>query len=313
MMPGLPLRTVFTNTLLELAKKDRNIIAIVTDSRGSVTLEKFAQELPGQLVEVGIAEQNAVGIGAGLAKSGKKVFVCGPSCFLSGRASEQVKVDVAYSRSNVKIFGVSGGISYGALGASHHSIQDIALMRAIPEMTVILPSDTRQTRKMTQVLVNHVGPVYIRVGRDAVPDVYEEDGAPFEIGKANVVMEGSDITLIGTGETVRTSMDAALLLREKGIQARVIDLFTLKPMDTDTIVKAAKETGRIITVEDHSIHGGLGAAVAETVCQHCPVPMKILGLPDEPIVTGTAKEAYRAYGMTAENIVQIAVGMLSKS
>jgi len=308
-----PCRQVFTDELLEIAKKDRNIIAVTTDARGSVTLGRFAKELPEQFVEVGIAEQNAVGIGAGLASCGKKPFVCGPACFLSARSLEQVKVDAAYSQTNVKIIGVSGGVSYGALGASHHSLQDIAVMRAIPGISVLLPCDGKQTKVMTKALTQHIGPVYVRMGRNAVPDVYTEDEPPFEIGRANTLLEGNDITIIGTGETVRAALDAGIKLQKIGIRARVIDMHTIKPLDEKVILDAAKETGCIITIEEHSVHGGLGAAVAELVVQNNPILVKIIGIPDETAVTGTSKEIFSYYNMTGEGIKEVAVKMLKQS
>lgn len=306
----VPCRRIFTDTLLELAKKDKDIVVITTDARGSVTLEKFAEQLPGQFIEAGIAEQDSVGIGAGLATYGKKPFVCGPACFLSARSLEQIKVDVAYAHTNVKIIGVSGGVSYGALGASHHSLQDLAVMRAIPGITVILPCDTHQTKKMTEALADFHGPVYVRMGRNATPDVYENSDIRFEIGKANILTDGNDITIIGAGETVHIALDAGLLLKDKGIGVRVIDMHTIKPLDRETILKAATETGRIITVEEHSIHGGLGAAVAELVVQSKPVPVSILGIPDETVVTGTSQEVFAHYGLTAENICHVAEKMV---
>jgi transketolase len=305
----LPCRKVFTDILFELAKEDKRIVTVVTDSRGSVTLDKFAKELPEQLIEVGIAEQDSVGIGAGLALCGKKVFVCGPACFLSARSLEQVKIDVAYSHTNVKILGVSGGVSYGALGMSHHSLHDIAVMRAIAGMTVIFPCDRVETKELTMALVNYDGPAYIRMGRGAVPDVYES-GLPFEIGKANVISEGNDIALIATGEMVYYALEASKELAKKGIHARVIDMHTIKPLDTVAIVKAAKETGHIVTIEEHSVYSGLGAAVAETVVQSCPVKMKILGIPDETVVTGNSKEVFCYYGLTAEGIGRAAEELL---
>lgn len=306
----VPCRKMFTDTLLELANKDKNIVAVTSDARGSVTLNKFAEELPKQFIEVGIAEQNSVGISAGLAACGKKPFVCGPACFLSARSLEQVKVDVAYTRTNVKIIGVSGGVSYGALGASHHSLQDIAVMRAIPGITIILPCDAHQTKKMTEALVEYDGPVYVRMGRNAVPDVYEEKNVPFTVGKANILLDGRDITIIGTGETVRYALDAGFLLEKKGIHARVIDMHTIKPLDSEIILKAARETGHIITVEEHNIHGGLGAAAAELLVQNNPVPMQILGIPDEPTVSGTSEEIFAFYRLTGEGISNAAVRML---
>ncbi|NDV64730.1 transketolase family protein [Bacteroides sp. 224] len=307
----IPCRQSFTETLLELGKKDKDIVAVTSDARGSVTLTDFAKELPEQFVEVGIAEQNAVGVSAGLAMAGKKVFVCGPACFYVARSLEQVKVDLAYSKNNVKILGVSGGVSYGALGATHHSLHDIAVLRTFPGMEVILPCDARQTRKLVEALVNYAHPVYVRVGRNAVPDVYENESFDFEIGKANTLMDGNDITLIGTGETVYHCYEAGKKLKEQGIHARVIDMHTLKPADTEAILKAARETGKIITVEEHSIYGGLGAIVAETVVQHHPVPVKILGIPNENAIHGKPLEIFRHYGIDTEGIYKTAIEFLS--
>jgi transketolase len=308
----VPCRKMFTDTLLELARTDKKVVAVTSDARGSVTLDRFAQELPGQFVEVGIAEQNSVGIGAGLATCGKKPFVCGPASFLSARSLEQVKVDVAYTHTNVKIIGVSGGVSYGALGATHHSLQDIAVMRAIPGISVILPCDIHQTKKMTEALVEYEGPVYVRMGRNAVENVYDGQNVPFKLGVANILMEGKDITLIGTGETVWHVLEAGRLLKERGMEARVIDMHTVKPLDEAAILKAAGETRHIITVEEHSIHGGLGAAVAACLCQNIPVPMKILGIADEPTITGTSKEVFEYYGLTPENIAKEALKLMER-
>lgn len=303
----IPCRQSFTGALLELGKKDRDIVVVTSDARGSVTLSDFARELPEQFVEVGIAEQNAVGVSAGLSMAGKKVFVCGPACFYVARSLEQVKVDLAYSRNNVKILGVSGGVSYGALGATHHSLHDIAVLRTFPGMQVVLPCDVRQTRKLVEQLADYDHPVYVRVGRNAVPDVYPDAAFDFRIGKSNTLMDGDDLTLIGTGETVYHCYKAAERLKEQGINARVIDMHTLKPADTDAIIKAAGETGRIITVEEHSIFGGLGAIVAETVVQNHPVPVRIIGIPDENVIHGTPPEIFRHYGIDAEGIYNAAV------
>lgn len=307
---GVSCRKAFTDTLLEMAKKDKNIIALTTDARGSVTLDEFASQLPGQFVEIGIAEQNSVGIGAGLAACGKKPFVCGPASFLSARSLEQIKVDVAYTHTNVKVIGVSGGVSYGALGASHYSLHDIAVMRAIPGITVILPCDAVQTRQMTEALMNFDGPVYVRMGRNAVPDVYINEASAFKIGKAKLLMDGRDITIIGTGETVRHALDAAQCLKEKSIHARVLDMHTIKPLDRDAILEAAEETGHIITVEEHSVHGGLGAAVSELIVQNKPIPMRIIGIPDETVITGTSPEIFKHYGLTYDAICKTAEDML---
>lgn len=208
-------RKSFTDTLLELAKKDKDIVAVTSDARGSVTLGDFADQLPDQFVECGIAEQDAVGISAGLAHSGKKVFVCGPACFYVARSLEQVKVDLAYSRNPVKILGVSGGVAYGALGATHHSLHDIAALRTFPGMNVVLPCDARQTRKLVELLVDYPEPVYVRVGRAAVPEVYENDDFEFRLGKANMLMDGGDVTIIAAGETVWHALQAGRELKEK--------------------------------------------------------------------------------------------------
>ena len=304
-------RKSFTDTLLELAKKDKDIIAVTTDARGSVTLGDYAKELPQQFVEVGIAEQNAVGISAGLAHSGKKVFVCGPACFYVARSLEQVKVDVAYSRNPVKILGVSGGVAYGALGATHHSLHDIAVLRTFPGMNICLPCDARQTRKLVEFLVDFPEPCYVRVGRAAVPDVYEDDNFDFQLGKANMLLDGSDLTIIGAGETVYHAYEAGKQLKEQGISARVLDLSWIKPFDKEAVLKAARDTKRIITVEEHSMFGGLGAMVTETLSEN-PVPVRIIGIPDENVVHGNNKEIFHHYGMDAEGIVKAAIDFLKK-
>jgi len=267
-------RKSFTDTLLELARQDKDIVAVTTDARGSVTLGDFAKELPAQFVECGIAEQDAVGISAGLAHSGKKVFVCGPACFYVARSLEQVKVDLAYSQNNVKILGVSGGVAYGALGAT-------------PE------------------------PVYVRVGRAAVPDVYENDDFDFVLGKANMLLNGTDLTIIAAGETVYHAYQAGLMLQEKGIKARVLDMSSIKPVDAEAIRKAAEETGRIITVEEHSQFGGLGAIVVETLSEN-PVPVRIIGIPDENVVHGNSHEIFAHYGLDKEGICKTALEFVKK-
>lgn len=298
-------RKSFTSTLLELARNDKDIIAVTTDARGSVTLGDFAKELPSQFVECGIAEQDAVGISAGLAHSGKKVFCCGPACFYVARSLEQVKVDVAYSRNPVKILGVSGGIAYGALGATHHSLHDIAVLRAFPGMNVVLPSDGNMTEKLVKMLVDYPEPVFVRVGRGATGEVYENHDFDCIPGKANLLHEGKDITIIATGETVYHALKAAEMLEEKKINARVLDYSWIKPFDKDALRKAAEETGCIVTVEEHSIYGGLGALVTEELSEK-PVPVKILALPDEDMMHGTSKELFAYYGIDAEGIAKSA-------
>ena len=302
-------RKAFTDILLALAREDKDIVAVTTDARGSVTLGDFAKELPAQFVECGIAEQDAVGISAGLAHSGKKVFCCGPACFYVARSLEQVKVDLAYSGNPVKILGVSGGVAYGALGATHHSLHDIAVLRCFPGMNVVLPPDGRATEKLVRFLVDFPEPVYVRVGRAPVPDVYENEDFTFEIGKANTLLEGNDITLIGVGETVYHALQAGKALQAKGIGARVLDLSWIKPFDEEAVRKAARETGRILTVEEHSRFGGLGALVTEAVSEH-PVPVRILGIPDENVIHGTNQEIFHYYGLDAAGIEKAALDFL---
>ena len=288
-------RKQFTDTLLELAREDKDIVAVTTDARGSVTLGDYASALPEQFVECGIAEQDAVGISAGLAHSGKKVFCCGPACFYVARSLEQVKVDLA---------------SYGALGATHHSLHDIAALRTFPGMTVCLPSDWRVTKKLVKFLVDFNKPCYVRVGRAAVPDVYENDDFDFEVGKAIQILDGKDVTIVATGETVYHAWQAGLKLKEQGISARVLDCSWIKPFDEEAIRKAARETGRIVTVEEHSQFGGLGAMVCETLSEH-PVPVRIIGIPDENVVHGTNAEIFHHYGMDAEGVAKAVTSFLN--
>ena len=304
-------RKSFTATLLELARKDSNIIAVTTDARGSVTLNDFAKELPEQFVECGIAEQNAVGISAGLAHSGKSVFCCGPACFYVARSLEQVKVDVAYSRNPVKILGVSGGIAYGALGATHHSIHDIAVLRAFPGMNIVLPSDGNMTEKLVKFLVSYPEPVFVRVGRGEIGEVYENDDFDCIPGKANVLREGDDVAILATGETVCQAVAAADALAAKGIHARVLDYTWIKPFDKEALHKAAEETGCIVTVEEHSVYGGLGALVTEELSEN-PVPVRILALPDEDMLHGSSKELFAHYGIDAAGIEKSAAEFFHK-
>lgn len=303
-------RQVICDTLMELSKEDKDIMVLTCDSRGSASMGNFAKEYPEQFVEVGIAEQDSVGIAAGLATCGKKPYVASPACFLSMRSVEQIKVDIAYSKTNVKLIGISGGVSYGALGMTHHSLQDIAVIRAIPDIAVLLPADRFETKKMIEAFQKYNKPAYIRIGRNPVEDVYEDENFEFEIGKANVIHEGNDITIIATGETVKVALDAGKELEAKGIGCRVLSMHTIKPLDEEAIVKAAKETKGIITIEEHSIYGGLGAAVSEVVCQTAPTKMKILAIADEAPITGNTKEVFNYYGLTAENLVKVSEEIL---
>jgi len=310
MMKTIPCRKAITDTLLEEGKKNRNLYVVTSDARGSVTLTDFARELPGQFVEVGIAEQNAVGIAAGLALSGKNAFVCGPACFYSARSLEQIKVDVAYTGCSVKVIGVSGGVSYGALGSTHHSLHDIAVMRTFPGMKVYLPSDRFQSEWLTRYLSTSVESAYVRVGRNPVPDIYSRADT-FEAGKARVLKSGGDIAIIATGETVYHALQAAEKLEADGIRPTVIDMFTIKPIDESAVITAAQNNRCILTVEEHSIYGGLGAAVAEITSQHHPTRMMILGIPDENAVHGKSLEIFAYYGLDMEGIYRHATSLLA--
>lgn len=297
-------KQMICEVLMEAAKTDKDIVALCSDSRGSGSFTPFAETYPDQFVETGIAEQNLVSISAGLAKCGKKSYAVSPACFLSTRSYEQAKVDVAYSNTNVKLIGISGGVSYGALGMSHHSAQDIAAMSAIPNMRVYLPSDRFQTAKLIEALLKDEKPAYIRVGRNPVEDIYTEDNCPFEMDKATVLTEGTDAAIIACGEMVRPAYEAAKLLEKDGIHATVLDMYCVKPLDKEAIVKAASNAKVVVTAEEHAPFGGLGSMVSQVVGTECPRKVLNIALPDAPVVSGTSKEVFDYYGMNAEGIAK---------
>ena len=303
-------KQMICEVLMEAAKEDKSIVALCSDSRGSGSFTPFADTYPEQFVEVGIAEQNLVSISAGLAKCGKKPYASSPASFLSTRSYEQCKVDVAYSNTNVKLIGISGGVSYGALGMSHHSAQDIAAMCSIPNMRVYIPSDRLQTEHLFKALLKDEKPAYIRVGRNPVEDVYEEGNVPFEMDRATVLREGTDIAIIACGEMVKPAADAAKLLEEKGIHAAVVDMYCIKPLDKAAIVKAASGAKAVLTVEEHAPFGGLGSMVSQVVGSECPRKVVNLALPDAPVITGTSKEVFDHYGLNAEGIAKKAMELL---
>lgn len=303
-------RAVMCEVLKEAASKDRNVVVLCSDSRGSASLSSFADEFPAQFVEVGIAEQNLVSIAAGLASCGKKAFAVSPASFISTRSYEQCKVDCAYSDTNVKLIGISGGVSYGALGMTHHSAQDIAAMSAIPNMRVYLPSDRFQTRCVFEELLKDNKTAYVRLGRNPVEDVYSEGNVPFEMNKATVLAEGSDVLIVACGEVVKASKDAAELLKAKGISAGVLDMYCVKPLDCEGLLKAAKGKKLIITVEEHSPFGGLGSMVAQVISANDPKKVINLSLPDEPVITGKSQEVFAHYGMNAEGIANKVIATL---
>ena len=305
----IPNRQAICDTLREHAVNDRDIVVLCSDSRGSASMIPFAQEFPEQFVEVGIAEQNLVSISAGLASCGKKVFAASPACFLSTRSYEQAKVDCAYSNTNVTLIGISGGVSYGALGMSHHSAQDIAAMSAIPNMRVYLPSDRHQSKWLVEELLKDTSPAYIRIGRNPVEDVYEETNKQFEMDKATWLKgekEAVDVAIIACGEMVRPALDAANLLAQKGIKASVLDMYCVKPLDKAAIIRAAENAKVVLTAEEHAPYGGLGSMVAQVVGENCPKKVKNLALPDAPVITGVTKEIFAYYGIDAIGIAKTA-------
>ena len=297
-------RQVICEVLMEHAKEDRDVVVLCSDSRGSASLAPFASAFPEQFVEVGIAEQNLVSISAGMAKCGKKPYAASPASFISTRSFEQAKVDVAYSNTNVKLIGISGGVSYGALGMSHHSAQDIAAFASVPNMRVYLPSDRFQTRHLMEALLEDEKPAYIRVGRNPVEDVYEEGNVPFVMDKATVITQGTDVAIIACGEMVKPAMDAAKILKEKGISASVVDMYCVKPLDEEAVRKAAGAARLVVTVEEHAPFGGLGSRVSQVVSACCPRMVVNLSLPDEPVITGTSAEVFEYYGLTGQGIAR---------
>jgi len=302
-------RDAFAAALEEIATNDLRICAVVNDSVGSSKVANFGKRFPDRLINVGIAEQTMVGLAAGLANSGKIPFVCAASPFLTGRALEQIKADVAYADANVKLAGMSPGLAYGELGPTHHSIEDLAWTRSIANMTVIVPADPLETDQAIRAAAEHHGPVFLRIGRMPVPMVHDDDHR-FEIGKAACLRDGRDITLIAAGTMVSRALQAADLLVAEGVQARVLNMATIRPLDTDAVLAAAVETGGIVTVEEHTIYGGLGGAVAEAVVVKHLVPMRILGVPGIFAPTGSAEWLLEHFGLTAQGIRDAALELV---
>jgi transketolase len=303
---------VFADTLLELAKENRNIVAVTSDSRGSGKLGPFGQALPKQIVELGIAEQNLVGVAAGLASAGKMVYAVSPACFLTARALEQIKNDVAYSNNPVKVIGISAGVSYGALGSTHHSLHDLAALRAINNIDIVVPADNFETREVIKSVATRTKPIYIRFGKAPLYDL-PISNLKFQIGKSLLVRDGRDIAFLATGETVIHALLAGESLKSQGISARVVSLHTVKPLDADAVLAAARECKAVITVEEHMVHGGLGEACASLLL-HAGVStkFKIIGIPDEHTVTGSQADIFRHYGISMEGLAATALALLGK-
>ncbi len=302
-------RDAFATALEGLARENKQVVVVVNDSVGSSKVGRFGKEFPGRLVNVGIAEQNMVGVAAGLANGGKLPFVCAASCFLTGRALEQIKVDLAYSNANVKLCGMSSGVAYGELGPTHHSIEDIAWTRAIANMTVIVPADPVETEQAVYAAARFVGPVFLRLSRMPVPIVHNGDYR-FEIGRASCLRGGDDVTLIANGTMVIRALEAASLLAERGVQARVLNMATARPIDREAIMEAAAQTGGIVTVEEHTVYGGLGSAVAEVVVTTRPAPMRILGFPGVFAPTGSVEWLFNHFGLTPAGICRAALELV---
>ncbi len=295
-------RDAFASTLVELARADDRIVAVVNDSVGSTKLGAFQKEFPDRVVNVGIAEQDMVGIGAGLANGGLVPFVCAAGCFLTARALEQIKADVAYSAANVKLVGISSGMAYGELGPTHHSIEDFAWLRAIADLPVVAPADPAETAQAVTLAATTTGPVFIRTSRTPVPAVHPDDYR-LVVGKAVRLREGRDVTVIANGTLVHHALTAAGLLAAEGVSVRVVNMPWVSPLDSAEVVAAATETGAIVTVEEHSTRGGLGSAVAEVVVQRAPVPMRLLGVPGVFAPVGDHAFLLQHFGLDARGIV----------
>ena len=310
-MMGLAQRNYYGKALAELAKTRKDVVVLDADLAGSTKTSDFEKVAPERFVEVGIAEQNMIGVASGLAASGKTVFASTFAVFATGRCWEQIRLAVAYPKNNVKIVSTHCGISVGEDGASHQGLEDISIMRSIPNMVVISPADAYEAYAATMAIADYKGPCYMRLGRADFPTVTEE-GAKFEIGKAKVLREGKDITLLGTGQMVSACLQAAEELEAKGISAEVINVSTIKPLDTECIKKSVSKTGCAVTAEEHSIIGGLGSAVAELLSEECPAPLTRVGTKDTFGESGKAELLMEKYGLTAKDIVEAANVSISK-
>jgi len=293
-------RVAFAEELIRLAREDDRIVVVCNDSVGSSNLGEFRKLFPDRLINVGIAEQDMVGVGAGLANGGLIPFVSAAAPFLTGRALEQIKADVAYSQAHVVLCGQSPGMSYGELGPTHHSIEDLSWLRAVADLPVVVPVDPAQTRAAVRWAATYPGPSYMRVGRYPVPAL-TTDETPFEFGKATLLCDGDDVAIIATGTASSRALDAARILKTEGFSARVLSVAFIEPLDTDAVLAAAR-TGGIVTVEEATTTGGLGAAVASLLAQHRPTPMRILGVPRSFAPTGSASFLLEHFGLTTEGI-----------
>ncbi len=298
-------RDAYGEALVELGKSNKNVVVLDADVSKATRTKKFAEQFPGRFFNCGCAEQNMMGVAAGLSLTGKIPFASTFAVFATCRALDQVRNTIAYPRLNVKIVATHGGITVGADGPSHQSLEDMAIMRAIPNMIVIVPADAIETKKAVKESVKYEGPIYIRLGRAEVPIVTNKD-SPFAIGEANVIQEGDDITIIACGIMVAVSLEAAQLLEKEGIKAKVVNMHTIKPIDEDLIIKVARETKAIVVAEEHNIIGGLGSAVAEILCNKIPTPFEQVGMRDTFAESGKPEELLAKHGLTANTIVDVA-------
>ncbi|MEK7241664.1 MAG: transketolase family protein, partial [Planctomycetota bacterium] len=299
-------RDAYGQTLLELGETNKNIVVLDADLAKSTTTLKFGKKFPERFFDMGIAEANMMNTAAGLATCGKIPFVSTFCIFATGRAWEQVRNTICYSGLNVKIVATHGGVAVGADGSSHQCIEDFALMTSIPTMTVIEPCDSIETRKAIKAVVDHQGPVYIRLGRSPSP-VITEERTPFEIGKANVLREGKDVTIAACGIMVPNALKAAEDLSARGIEATIINFHTIKPLDRKTLVMCARRTGAVVTAEQHVLEGGLGAAVALALARECPVPMEAVGIDNRFGQSGDPELLFKEYHLTPDDILQAAL------
>jgi len=304
-------REAYASALEELAARDSRVCVVINDSLSSAKMKDFKSKYPDRFINVGIAEQNMVGVGNGLAAGGMVPYLCGASCFLTARAMEQVKVDLAYSKANVRICGMSSGMAYGQLGPTHHSIEDLAWTRVLPNMTVLVPADPIETAAMMRYSLEHVGPLFLRISRIPVPAVHKEN-YQFTLGKAVMLRDGGDVTLMTNGVVVSRALAAAALLEKRGVSARVLNMSSFKPMDREAIIRAAKETGGIVTAEEAFTAGGLGGAVAEILAIEHPTRMRMIGVPDTFAPTGTAEFLLDHFGISAAGIEKAALELVGQ-
>lgn len=308
---GAPTRNAFGESLLEIGRENDNLVVVDGDVGNSTRTEYFGDEFPERFFNVGIAESNLVGVASGLAMSGKDVLAASFACFLLCNAYDQIRMSVAFPNVNVKLMGSHSGISIGEDGPSQMAIEDIALATSFPNFTVLVPADAPSTKAATRAMFGHNGPVYLRTGRPKVPLVYE-DGFDFKIGKANQLREGGDLTIIACGLMVAAALEAAAELEKQGVNARVLDMHTLKPLDVDAVERAARETGAIVTAEEHLLQGGLGAGVARAASERHPVPMEFVGIQDTYAGSGKPQELLEKYGLTPKHIQAAAEKVLRR-